>query len=59
MWEGTPDGAASEHSWHSDRPGVSETSYPRIKVAMYLTTTTASTGALRMIPGSHHAALHS
>eukprot|EP01046_Picozoa_sp_COSAG06_P035811 COSAG06_NODE_3887_length_4803_cov_2.841199_5_plen_298_part_00 len=57
MWEATPAGS-QEHGWHSDRPGVSETSYPRIKVVMYLTPTTASTGALRCLPGSHRASFH-
>ena len=37
---------------------MSETDYPRIKVVMYLTQTTASTGALRLLPGSHRASFH-
>jgi hypothetical protein len=48
----------SEHGWHSDRPGVSETSFPRIKAFIYLVPTAASTGALRVIAGSHAAEFH-
>ena len=48
----------SEHGWHSDRPGVSETSYPRIKAFIYLTPTAASTGALRVLCGSHRGEFH-
>jgi hypothetical protein len=47
----------AEHNWHSDRPGLAELGYLRIKVFVYLTPTTAQRGALRLIPGA--AAWHS
>eukprot|EP01051_Picozoa_sp_SAG22_P000168 SAG22_NODE_3_length_48349_cov_158.681180_29_plen_333_part_00 len=47
-----------EHSWHADRPGVAECKIPRFKWMFYLSPTTASAGALRVIPGSHRQALH-
>ena len=50
--------AAPEHSWHADRPGVVECDIPRFKWMFYLNQTTAETGALRVIPGSHAKALH-
>jgi hypothetical protein len=55
---GLADEAYAEHTWHADRPGVSECAYPRIKVMAYLTPTGARRGALRVIPGSHAPALH-
>ena len=38
--------------WHSD--GYSGTRIPSIKIAFYLDRLTADTGAVRVIPGSHH-----
>ena len=38
--------------WHSD--GYSGTRIPSIKIAFYLDPVTADTGAVRVIPGSHH-----
>ena len=38
--------------WHSD--GYSGTRIPSIKIAFYLDRVTADTGAVRVIPGSHH-----
>eukprot|EP01045_Picozoa_sp_COSAG04_P021050 COSAG04_NODE_2224_length_4498_cov_6.052285_2_plen_69_part_00 len=37
----------------TDRPGVGECAYDRIKVMAYLTPTDADSGALRVIAGSH------
>jgi phytanoyl-CoA hydroxylase len=50
------DDGLNEHGWHSDIPGPSEASYPRIKCMVYLTPTTRDRGAVRFIPGSHTAA---
>ena len=40
--------------WHSDRPEEIEMEYCRVKVMMYLQPMQKQTGALRIIPGSHH-----
>ena len=40
--------------WHSDRPDTIGVHYARIKVMMYLQPLQKQTGALRVIPGSHH-----
>jgi len=48
----------NEHNWHSDRHGVREIQYPRLKLMMYLTPTDRDGGALRILPGSHRAPYH-
>jgi hypothetical protein len=48
---------AGESHWHSDVPDKcweAKTTTVHIKVAFYLDRLTAETGALRVIPGSHH-----
>ena len=59
IWGGSEgqDGRASA-DWHSDRPGISELFFTRIKVHLYLDPTTKNMGALRVIPGSHRMPLH-
>jgi len=47
-----------DHQWHSDRAGQIALQYTRIKIMIYLQAMTKDTGALRVIPGSHHAAFH-
>lgn len=46
--------AAYNHTWHCDRGDDGELQYRRIKVMIYLQPMTRKTGALRVIPGSHH-----
>jgi len=45
-------------SWHNDRPGKNQNKYTRIKVHFYIEPTTKTTGALRVIPGSHRSPFH-
>ncbi|NKB72708.1 MAG: hypothetical protein GKR89_37025 [Candidatus Latescibacteria bacterium] len=40
--------------WHSDRPDDIGVQYARVKVMIYLQPMQKKTGALRIIPGSHH-----
>lgn len=46
------------HTWHADRVGAQELDYRRIKMMLYLVPMRAENGALRVIPGSHRAPLH-
>ena len=55
---GTSGRPEPEHSWHADRPGVSEVGIRRMKWMFYLTPTSEVAGALRCIPGSHTAVFH-
>ena len=48
----------NDHQWHSDRAGQIELQYTRIKIMMYLQPMHKDTGALRIIPGSHHRPFH-
>ena len=48
----------NEHGWHSDRHGTRECAYPRLKFMMYLTHTSPTKGALRIIAGSHRPPFH-
>jgi len=48
----------NDHQWHSDRGGQIDLSYRRIKIMIYLQSMRKETGALRVIPGSHHAPFH-
>ena len=59
VWGGSEGhkGSFTERSllqWHSDRPDTIGVQYCRIKVMMYLQPVHKQTGALRVIPGSHH-----
>jgi len=58
--EGKKEGLGGEnaHHWHADRPGPDETEYLRLKVMIYLQSTTKEQGALRVIPGSHRMPFH-
>ena len=47
-----------DQQWHSDRGGQIDLQYRRIKIMIYLQSMRKDTGALRVIPGSHHASLH-
>lgn len=47
-----------EHSWHCDRIGEIDLNYRRLKMMIYLQPTRRDTGALRVIPGSHHPEHH-
>jgi hypothetical protein len=53
-----PSDPVSEHGWHCDIPGATDTHYPRIKGILYLTDTTREQGAIRFVAGSHHEAFH-
>ena len=44
----------NDHQWHCDRVGQTGLHYTRIKVMIYLQPLKKETGALRVIPGSHH-----
>ena len=48
----------NDHQWHSDRGGQIDLNYRRIKIMIYLQAMRQETGALRVIPGSHHASFH-
>ena len=48
----------NDHNWHSDRAGEIDLQYTRIKIMIYLQPMRKETGALRVIPGSHHTAFH-
>ena len=48
----------NDHNWHSDRAGQIDLQYMRIKIMIYLQPMRKETGALRVIPGSHHAPFH-
>ena len=48
----------NSHDWHSDRAGQIDLQYKRIKIMIYLQAMRRDTGALRVIPGSHHAPFH-
>ena len=48
----------NDHQWHSDRAGQIDLQYTRIKIMMYLQPMHKDTGALRVIPGSHHRPFH-
>jgi hypothetical protein len=48
----------NDHQWHSDRGGQIDLNYRRIKIMIYLQSMRQETGALRVIPGSHHASFH-
>ena len=48
----------NDHQWHSDRGGQIDLAYRRIKIMIYLQSMRKETGALRVIPGSHHAPFH-
>ena len=41
----------AEHHWHSDRPGIAELDYRRVKMLVYLQPTARRSGALRVIAG--------
>ena len=60
VWAGSEGNVTvrTEHRWHADRPGREELGYTRVKVMLYLDSTTRETGALRVIPGSHRMPLH-
>lgn len=47
-----------DHQWHSDRAGQIDLAYLRIKIMVYLQTMTRDSGALRVLPGSHHPDFH-
>jgi hypothetical protein len=47
-----------DHQWHSDRAGQIDLAYPRIKIMIYLQAMAQDTGALRVLPGSHHPDFH-
>ena len=47
-----------DHQWHSDRGGQIDLHYRRIKIMIYLQSMRKDTGALRVIPGSHHSSFH-
>ncbi len=48
----------NDHQWHSDRAGQIDLQYTRLKIMIYLQSMRKDTGALRVIPGSHHAPFH-
>ena len=48
----------NDHQWHSDRAGQIDLNYRRLKIMIYLQPMRRETGALRVIPGSHHAPFH-
>ncbi len=48
----------NNHNWHCDRAGQIDLQYTRIKIMIYLQPMGKETGALRVIPGSHHAKFH-
>ena len=48
----------NDHNWHSDRADQIDLQYRRIKIMIYLQPMRKDTGALRVIPGSHHTAFH-
>ncbi len=48
----------NDHQWHSDRGGQIDLHYRRIKIMIYLHSMRKDTGALRVMPGSHHASFH-
>jgi hypothetical protein len=48
----------NDHEWHSDRGGQIDLQYRRIKIMIYLQPMRKEAGALRLIPGSHHAPFH-
>ena len=50
--------ATDDHNWHCDRAGQIDLQYTRIKMMIYLQPMRKETGALRVIPGSHHAPFH-
>jgi hypothetical protein len=45
-----------DHIWHSDRDAVNGMTFGCIKHMIYFEPTTKDTGALRIVPGSHHQA---
>ena len=47
-----------DHNWHCDRAGQIDLQYRRIKIMIYLQPMRKDTGALRVIPGSHHTPFH-
>lgn len=47
-----------DHNWHCDRAGEIDLQYRRIKIMIYLQPMRKDTGALRVIPGSHHSPFH-
>ena len=51
-------GHREEHSWHCDRIGEIDMNYRRLKMMIYLQPTRRDSGALRVIPGSHHPEYH-
>ena len=48
----------NDHQWHCDRAGQIDLQYTRIKIMIYLQSMRKDAGALRVIPGSHHAPFH-
>ena len=48
----------NDHPWHCDRAGQIDLDYRRLKIMIYLQPMRRETGALRVIPGSHHAPFH-
>ena len=48
----------NDHEWHCDRAGQIDLQYTRIKIMIYLQSMRKDTGALRVIPGSHHPPFH-
>ena len=45
----------NDHQWHCDRAGQIDLNYRRLKIMIYLQAMRREAGALRVIPGSHHA----
>ncbi len=48
----------NDHQWHCDRDDQIDLQYTRIKIMMYLQAMQKDTGALRVMPGSHHMAFN-
>ncbi|MEE2658860.1 MAG: phytanoyl-CoA dioxygenase family protein [Candidatus Latescibacterota bacterium] len=48
----------NDHQWHCDRAGQIDLAYQRVKIMIYLQAMEAETGALRVLPGSHHPEFH-
>ena len=48
----------NDHQWHCDRAGQIDLNYRRLKIMIYLQAMRREAGALRVIPGSHHAPFH-
>ena len=46
--------ATNDHQWHCDRDDQIDLQYTRIKIMLYLQAMQKHSGALRVLPGSHH-----